>query len=394
MREIIQIYKIYGIIFMLLENFVMEGFMSEVLIEKDLEIKDILLKRDFIKLNSNTLKTMSVILDKIYETTEELYEDRENIYSNDDAYDLLKSKIFACKTSIKYWSIGPVDNEENIEILKSIIESWDFYNKNNIKDLEPNIKNNSLDIPTAYTCIKVEENTYLLRFIVPCGNKRNDDGVSNEKIKQYKNVVCFININKGYVEIRTEPTYADRIKEVLTYRHNLRGIANVVILRHFNNNIENFKDSFENAKLISSKSIPEFDFDISEEDSEMLVNVLLILEDFIDNKDESILEDLKNVNFDDNSNGFIPLLLAGLCSIGFSTRKTDCRDITNQPMYKIIEPYLNHQIGKLRVTEVETGNTYSIQISMKRNSILFQSELTNESFIEAVRNKLLNIKEE
>ncbi len=368
--------------------------MSEVLIENDLDIKDILLKRDFIKLNLNTLKTMGVILGKSYETTEELYEDRENIYSNDDAYNLLKSKIFACKTSIKYWSIGPVDNEENIEILKHIIESWDFYNKNNIKDLEPNIKNNSLDIPTAYTCIKVEEKIYLLRFIVPCGSKRNDDGVSNEKIKQYKNVVCFINIDKGYVEIRTEPTYADRIKEVLTYRHNLKGIANIAILRHFNNNIENFKDSFENAKFISSKSIPEFDFDISEEDSETLVNVLLILEDFIDNKDESILEDLKNVNFDDNSNGFIPLLLAGLCGIGFSTRKTDCRDISNQPMYKIIEPYLNHQIGKLRVTEVETGDTYSIQISMKRNSILFQSELTNESFIEAVRNKLLNIKEE
>lgn len=361
----------------------------------DLEIKDILLERDFIKINGNTLKTLSIILDKSYENSDALYYDREHVYENLDAYQVLKSKIFAGKTSVKYWGLVGYDNDEGKRTIKNIIESWDFYNKIKMEDIENKVNNKTLEIPTAYTCIKVEEDIYLLRFIVPCGNKRNDNGISNEKVRQYKNAVCFINLKDGYVEVRTEATFADRVIESLIYRLNLTSIRNIPVLLNFNNSIECFKDSFENAKFINMKSIPEFDFDISETDSEMLVEVLLILEDFIINdRDETFLEELKSINFEDNSNGFIPLLLAGLCGIGFSTRKTDYRDITNQPMYKIIEPYLNHQIGKLHVTEAATGFTYSIQISIKRNSVSFKSELTDEAFIKTVRNKLLNIKEE
>lgn len=364
-------------------------------IERQIEVKDILLERDFARINSTTLKTFGIIMNKVYESTNELYNDRHNIYENSDAYKLLESKIFAGKISIKYWSMSGINRDNNREHIKNIIESWDFYNKDNIKELEDKIKNKTLENPAAYTCIKKDEDNYLLRFIVPCGNKKNDDGISNMVVRQYKNVVCFINIKYGYIEIRTESTYADRIKDVLLYNLRLDGIANIGVLRNFGNSIEQFKQSFENAKFINSKSIPEFDFDISEEDSETLLEVLLILDDFISNdKDESFLEELKNINFDNCENGFIPLLLAGLCGIGFSTRKTDLKDITNQPMYKIIEPYLNHQMGRLQVTEVETGNTYSIQISMKGNNIAFRSELTDEAFIKIIRNKIFNIMEE
>ena len=344
--------------------------------------------------SGNTLKTISIILDKSYESSEDLYNDRKAIYSNLDAYEVLKSKIFAGKTSVKFWGIVGYDSKEGKETIKNTIESWDFYNKIKMDELQDKVNNKTLEIPTAYTCIKTHEDIYLLRFIVPCGNKRDDNGINNKKIRQYKNVVCFINLKYGYIEVRTEATFADRVIDALKYRLNLSSIRNIPILLNFENNIENFKDSFENAKFINMKSIPEFDFDISEEDSEMLVNVLLILEDFIINdKDETILEELKSISFEDN-NGFIPLLLAGLCGIGFSTRKTDCRDITNQPMYKIIEPYLNHQIGKLHVTEAATGYTYSIKISIKRNNVSFESELTDENFINTVRKKLLDIKEE
>ncbi|MDB8803396.1 hypothetical protein PN294_14530 [Romboutsia sp. 1001216sp1] len=369
--------------------------MSDTMVKRDLKIEDILLERDFHRLNSNTLRIIGVLMEKGYEGTDDLYKDKDNIYINESAYAILKSKIFACKTSIKYWGLSRIDKLENRNALIETIESWDFYNNNKINELEPKVKNKSLETPTAYTCLKIEDEIYLMRFIVPCGNKRDDDGISDTKIRQYKNVVCFINIKYGYIEIRTESTYAERVIEVLQYKLNLNGVRTLPILGHFNNNIEDFKDSFENAKFINSKSIPEFDFDISEEDSEMLVEVLLILEDFItNNKDETFLDELKNINFNDNSNGFIPLLLAGLCGIGFSTRKTDIRDITNQPMYKIIEPYLTHQIGMLHVTDDDTGQTYSLQISLKNNSIAFKSALTDERFIKIVRNKLLNIEEE
>lgn len=364
-------------------------------IEKQLEVKDILLERDFGRINITALKTFGIIMDKVYESTRVLYDDRENIYENDDAYELLESKIFAGKITIKYWCIAGINRDNNREYVKHIIESWDFYGKDNIKELEDKIKNKTLDNPTPYVCIKKDEDNYLLRFIVPCGNKKNDDGISNTPVRQYKNVICFINIKYGYIEIRTESTYADRVMDVLKYRLQLQGTSPVIILREFENNIEKFKDAFESAKLVNSKSIPDFDVDISEEDSQMLVEVLAIIDDYFNNdKDEEILKDLKNIEFEDNCSSLISTLLAGLSSIGISTRKTDIRDVTNQPMYKIIDPYLTHQLGKLQITIAETGETYPLQVSMKHNSLAFKSELTNESFIKIVRNKILKIRED
>lgn len=361
----------------------------------NLELKDILLKRDFDRLNVKTIRIFSLILEKSYESGSDLYNDLDSILDNEDALNLLKSKIFACSTSIKYWGLSRPDLNEYSVSLRNRIESLKIYNKNILNTLEPKIKDRTLESPTPYTCLKLNDDVYLMRFIVPCGNRKNDDGITDSKVRQYKNVISIINIKYRYIEIRTEATYADRIVEVMQYKLGIEGIRNINILNNFENNIECFKDSFTDAKFINSKSIPEFDFDISQQDSENLVEMLLILEDFIaSDKDESFLEELKNINFDDNKNGFIPLLLAGLCGIGISTRKTDLKDITSQPMYKIIEPYINHQIGRLHVTDEDTGQTYSIQVSLKNNSISFKSELTDEKIIKIVREKILNIKEE
>lgn len=356
--------------------------------EELLELKDILLKRDFKNLKGS-LDTINIILESNYKNVDELYENKDELYGNEDVYNILKNSVFAGRISIKYWTINGLNNTEDEEV-QDVIESWDFYNKNILDSLDIEC----IDTPTPYTCIKLENRVYLMRLIVPSGNKKYDNGVEDRKSMQHKNVVTIIDLNKGYLEVRAESKISKSVMEKLKYNLGISGISNIAILRHFNNSIETFKDSFENAKFINIKSIPTFDSDLTQDEIDTLVDTLEVLDEFFITKDyDSLVKNLNKLEIEANEIGFIPLLLAGLSNIGISTKHTDVNDITNQPMYKLIEPYLNHQKGHLFITEADSGNTYSLQIGMKTNSIVYKKDITNETFIKVVRDKLLNIEE-
>lgn len=359
--------------------------------EELLELKDILLKRDFNNLKGS-LDTINIILESSYKNVDELYENRSELYENEDVYNILKNNVFAGRVSIKYWTINGLNNTETEEIqdLCEVIESWEFYNKNILGSL--NIE--CIDTPTPYTCIKLEDMVYLMRLIVPSGNKKYDNGVEDRKSRQHKNVVTIIDLNKGFLEVRAESKISKSVMEKLKFNLGISGISNIAILRYFDNSIETFKNSFENAKFINIKSIPSFDSELTQDEIDTLVDTLEVLDDFFITKDyNSLVESLNELEIEANEIGFIPLLLAGLSNIGISTKHTDVNDITNQPMYKLIEPYLDHQKGHLFITEADSGNTYSLQIGMKTNSIVYKKDITNETFIKTVRNKLLNIEE-
>lgn len=357
---------------------------------KKLEIKDILLEKDFDKLKSQIV-TLSVIMEKEYESTSDIYDDKDSILSNLDAYKIVKDHIFAGKTASKYWILPGLDIDNNKDLFKAKLEGLEVYNKNILSTLEEGIKNQTIEAPMPYTCIQIEEGLYLMRIITPGGNKRIDNGISKIKERQYKNVVCYIDLNNKYIEVRSEATLADKIKKYFEYNLKFQGITNINILGNFNNSIENFKNSFEDAKFTNLKSIPGFDPDLTDEELNSLVRVLGALDGYFVNKDEEILvEEILAIDIEENESGFIPLLLAGLSNIGISTNHADARDITKQPMYKVIESYLNHQSGMLVVNK-NANESYSIQVGMKTDSIVFQKHSTNESFITEVRNKILKI---
>lgn len=357
--------------------------------EGSLEIKDILLKKDFDKLK-NQLVTLGVIMEREYENILEVYNDKENIYSNPDAYDIVKEHIFAGKTSAKYWTIPELKEEESKTKFKTQIEELSIYNNNILSELEKGIKEQTILSPTPYTCIKLDEDRYLMRIITPSGNKKIDNGIDKVTQKQYKNVVCYINLEEKYIEIRTEATIADKIIKHFKLKLKLNGITDVKILNKYGNSIENFKDSFHDAKFTNLKSIPEFNSDLTDEELNSLVKVLGVLDEYFINKDEeALIEDIKAIDIEENEGGFIPLLLAGLSNIGISTNNSNDRDITKQPMYKAIERYLSHQSGMIVINK-GTSESYSIQVGMKTDSIVFLKHSTNESIMNEVRNKILN----
>lgn len=357
--------------------------------ERNLEIKDILLEKDFDKLKSQ-LVTLGVIMEKEYYNVSEVYDDRENIYSNQDAYDIIKEHIFAGKTSSKYWTIPDLKDEENVNKFRAEIEKLSIYNKDILSTLENGIRDQTILAPTPYTCIKLDEDEYLMRVITPSGNKKIDNGINKVTQKQYKNVVCYISLKGKYIEVRADATLADKIIKHFKFKLKFNGITDVKILNKYGNSLENFKDSFNDAKFTNLKSIPEFNSDLTDEELNSLVKVLGVLDEYFINKDEDTLkEDIRAIDIEENEGGFIPLLLAGLSNIGISTNNSNDRDITKQPMYKAIERYLSHQSGMIVINK-GNNESYSIQVGMKTDSIVFLKHSTNECIINEVRSKILN----
>ena len=357
---------------------------------RNLEIKDILLEKDFEKLKGQ-LVTLGIIMEDDYESVSDLYDNRENICANTDAYNVIKEHIFAGKTSAKYWTIPSLREIDNKNEFKEQIENLSIYNKNILASLENGIKEQNILAPTPYTCIKLEEGKYLIRVITPSGNKKIDNGINKVSQKQYKNVVCYIDIEYKYLEIRAEATVAEKIKKYFEIKLNFNGITPIKILNRYSNNLESFKDSFENAKFTNLKSIPEFDSDLSDDELEHLVKMLVAIDGYVINKDEdALIEEIRSIDIEENEAGFIPLLLAGLSNIGISTNNSHGRDITNQPMYKIIERYLSHQSGIIIIYK-GSDESYSIQVGMKTDSIVFLRNITSEKNMREIRNKILGI---
>jgi hypothetical protein len=73
--------------------------------------------------------------------------------------------------------------------------------------------------------------------------------------------------------------------------------------------------------------------------------------------------------------------------LGMSVKDTDLRE---QPLYSILQPYLQHQGGFITYPVVESGvtNFYTIKVGLTTNTVYFISPAT-EKAIEKVRNKIL-----
>lgn len=361
----------------------------KVFIKRKLEVKDILTKRDFFKLK-NVLNDINNILEIPYENIEKLYIDRNRLFDNHEVYEIIKNNIFAGRISVKLWRIEAGENDENISVIKSSIEKSKYYNKNLIDILD----REKVDKPTPYTCIKLDYNKYLLRVIVPIGTKVRDDGIEMISIPENKNIVCIIDLDNKYIEVRAEYKISKLIISQLKELFNLDGIVEINILSKHNNSIEVLKNSFMNAKFINVKSIPLSDSNLTEEQTEMLIDTLKAIDEFYIEKDyNNLINSLKNIDISTNEIGFIPLLLGGLSKIGISSKLDNIKDITNQPMYKLLEGYLLHQSGYLRIVD-SIGKEYSIQIGISTNNIIFKSNCTDEKFIDLVRSKLINIYQE
>lgn len=360
------------------------NYRYKVSIKSNLQIRDILIKRDFLKLKGH-LEEISKLVKKDYNNIEELYKDRDILLKNKQVYEILKNNVFAGRVSLKFWRIECGENDQNLYHIKKRIHEAPFYNRNIISSLNlNNIKN-----AEPYTCLKLKSGKYLLRLIVAAGTKSNDDGIETVSTPNNKNIVCIIDLNMKYIEVRADYKTSKIVIENLKKKLELNGIVEIKILSKYSNSIEKFKKSLDNARFINVKSIPSNELPLTNEQTDMLVNTLKALDIFYTDKNyEELVKNLKKIDISSNEIGFIPLLLTGLSKIGISSKLDNIGDITSQPMYKLLEECLLHQSGYLRITDYR-GIEYSVQVGINTDNIIFKNNSTDEDFINQIRKKLI-----
>jgi hypothetical protein len=161
---------------------------------KVLEIKDIIYKYDFTNLISDDIekiiKDLNLNIPKEIDKLDYLYQIKSLIFESQISKKIVTNKIFAGITSVKWYRLDIKDDKDMFRIKSNIESPANFYN--DIYEID----SRSLENIRKYTCIKIRDNTYLMRLMVPAGVKTINDGKQIQKIKNVKNVVTIINLLK------------------------------------------------------------------------------------------------------------------------------------------------------------------------------------------------------
>ncbi|ANP69013.1 hypothetical protein GTH52_06915 [Clostridium tyrobutyricum] len=358
-----------------------------------MEIKDIIVKSDFINLTNQEIDKIIKILDIELNDKEDprqrLFDNIDLIFKDNKAKDVLLSKIFAGRKSVKWFKIIYVGND-NIENYKDLlikkIES-DEYCFDKIKS----INNKSLESPSLYTCIKLDDNKYIMRFMIPCGTKTYNDGQDYSKFKNINNVVVIVDLNCEYLEIRTNSKDATRIANQLmdTFKAMYVSIRDLDVLKNYNGSLEKFKSSLYNGNFAQSLSIPDKNLKLTEENNELLVNMLIVIDDYFGDKDIKKFNDkVQALNIDTDGTPFTELLLAGMASIGLKIRKDCEEDLSKQTLYNVLKKYITNYSGLIKFSDSPVGEIYTISVGLKTLSIFFKSSVS-EKTIKYIRQKVL-----
>lgn len=349
-----------------------------------MDICEIMVEKDFYKLGnddiSGLIKALNLGLNKENETKSYLYEKRREIFKASElAQQIILNKVFAGRTSIKWYKLINMTDEIKSEII-SKINKLDYFDNN----ITSKMKLDNLEGPSCYTCINQMEGVYIFRFIVPDREKTEFDGINLTRKRNNKNIIVVLNLNCNLIEVRSDCRTANKIIEKLR----LDLVLTNVIDYNFTLSIEELKDKL-NARFKNVKSIPNTNIELTLEDTESLVGTLNILDEyFIDKDSEKLLNGLNSIDFETDELVFTQILLAGMEKIGISVREDSEEDMANQPMYKLLEKFITNQSGYLRFKNPEDDQYYTIQVGLTTNSINFLSDST-ESAINYLQNMLI-----
>lgn len=354
-----------------------------------MDIKDIIVPADFLNLTKDDIDRIATEMD--LEITEDdpkryLYEIKDILFTSEKTKLIIKNKIFAGKTSVKWYKINFNGKNDINEIALRLESKESYYNSFN------NPNTSELDNPKIYSCIKVDENIYIMRVLIPSGTKTINDGFRLKRVASVRNVVLIINLRSKYIEVRANSIDAKKIIDCICRPLINENITEVDVLGKYGGNIEDFRNSLDNGRFFDVTSIPDLNIVITGEQNELLVSVLEALDEYFINKDiEKLKSELLNIDLGTEEIPFTQLFLAGLSQIGLAIRKDIEEDLSNQSLYGVLKSYMTNQKGFLKFTlinEEETECDYTIQVGMNTNSISFRSSSTEQA-IKYIRKKIL-----
>ncbi|MBZ9635568.1 hypothetical protein [Clostridium sp. FP1] len=349
--------------------------------------KDILTYSDFFNLTKNELdkigKECDIILTEDIVKQDYYYQIRNILFSNNVTEKLILNRVLAGRTSIKWFKFKIKDEVEKQKIINKLQSEENCY------DDILEIDTNNLRTVRRYTCIKTDEERYLMRVYVPAGTKTVNDGRSIKKFTTVNNIVIIIDIGRNFIEVRSNSKDAKKIADIVCEKLGIEMYDGARILNKYHNSIEELRDSLFNGKFIDTTSVPDENIALTKNDSEALANVLMALDEYFINKDMLALSDqLSTLNIDSDGVPFTQLFLAGMSKIGMTVRPDAEEDLSFQSLYAVLKSYITNHKGFITFSTPEDGLTHTIQIGITTNSISFTSSVT-EDVINYIREKIL-----
>lgn len=230
------------------------------------------------------------------------YEIKNIFYKDEITKNIIENKIFAGKLSIKWYKIR-FYNQENKKEVKRNLES-ERVGFNTILDIDTQ----NLETSKIYTTINIGPGKYMMRIFVPSGYKTISNGYNTEKRRNINNVIAIIDIDRLFLEIRTNYKDANKIKNVICAVLRIDEVQEIDVLYKYNNDIERFKDDLFKGRFTETASIPDGNITLTREENEVLVSVLNSLDDYFISKDiDSLCEELKKIDMSTNDIPFTQL---------------------------------------------------------------------------------------
>ncbi|NLM11717.1 MAG: hypothetical protein GX213_13255 [Clostridiaceae bacterium] len=322
-----------------------------------------------------------------------------NKCKNDDRYwDVVipygKPYLFAGKTSLCWYKFEYINGEKTVlEIITDRIGFNPLLQKN--KDIN---ESNLSTSPQIIGGISLSDNDkkYLLRLVFKSGFRRKFTGLT----LQSENIISVANIivdeEKGFIEIRSNDKAAKKIESYLggVLKHAIQPLERKNVIAPFGNKIERLADVL-NGNLVETVSIPEEILsELNEEQANAIGNILMSIDEYFISGDltkvEEALQNSRNCLYNEIGDylsiPFSAIVLAGMNRLGMAAND----ELRNQPLYTVLQPYLQHQGGFVKFPLAEDGvvNYYTIKIGLRTNTIYFVTPSTEEC-INYIRSKLL-----
>ncbi|WP_073504386.1 hypothetical protein [Staphylococcus succinus] len=309
----------------------------------------------------------------------------KNETHNNKVKDIINNKLLAGKTAVKWFEL-----DENLKY-DEIVKKLTYMNNNLFDNISiPKIEDLSTE-PTIFGMVSNDASKEIyIRLIYKSGVKSDMYGTNINKTPIPAYATIYINFNEKILEYRGDAKKAKKTVNIFIDNINNTTMP-IVINEKFEFTVEEVADKLQ-GELIDTVSLPDINIVDDNDKFSNVSKVLDAIDDYfkdtnIDNLEGALYDvnELFDNNIDENIMPFSSLLLSGLETVGLGSNK----ELRNTPLFKYLKTNLTQTTGfiKIKVTEGNVINEYTIRVGIQTKSIFFTSDVS-EHVINYVRDIL------
>lgn len=355
-----------------------------------MKIHEIVIFPDVAKLPKSDLKDMATDLNleqsgNAFDLSRKVWEFITSHNLKEDIFSKYSNKLLAGRTSVSWFTC------DNLESLADQIKAKEEINP--FKKRIPYEQENLDTTPKLRSAARIDDNSYYLRFIYRDGTRR----IMGEEIQLLpttNTATVYIDENRGIIEIRTKPSEAQKIAEVIAgYLNQNLSLNKEDFIKPYGYNLEKLANELDGT-LNESKASPELFLNPYEDnENEAILSILKAIDNYFDTFEIGELQEKLDASItvlgeELTEIPFIAIILAGMENVGL---KVDEDDLRSTAFYQLLKPYLQPSGGNIQFTVDINGieKVFKMQVGVDAKSVYFRSNTTTEEVIRFVRERII-----